>query len=91
MARSNTRCGNVQTVAKTWKNDAFNALCPVLQGSLDPQERRRVFRQMLEIYDVIDPPGTALHDLTMFYGKAKAVSWQAYPVEVMDFRAGNRV
>lgn len=83
--------GNVQAVAKTWANDEFNQLCPILQSSLDIAERKRVFRRMLEIYDEVDPPGTALHDLTMFYGKAKDIPWQAYPVEYMDFRAGNMV
>ncbi|MGY2047349.1 ABC transporter substrate-binding protein [Methylobacterium sp. JK268] len=91
MVRRYGPAGNVQAVAKTWRNDEFNALCPVLQSSLDPQERKRVFRRMLEIYDEVDPPGTALHDLTMFYGKSKEIAWRAYPVEVMDFRAANMV
>jgi peptide/nickel transport system substrate-binding protein len=43
----------------------------------------------MEIYDRIDPPGTYLHDLTLFYGKSKSVAWTAYPVEFMDFRASN--
>lgn len=91
MVRRYGPAGNVQAVAKTWANDEFNQLCPILQSSLDTAERKRVFRRMLEIYDEVDPPGTALHDLTMFYGKAKDIPWQAYPVEYMDFRAGNMV
>ncbi|MFC4165795.1 ABC transporter substrate-binding protein [Teichococcus aestuarii] len=82
---------NVQRVIKAWTNEEFNALCPVLQSSLDTAERRRAFRRMLEIYDEVDPPGTALHDLTMFYGKKATIAWQAYPVESMDFRATNMI
>lgn len=91
MVRRYGPASNVQAVAKLWSNDEFNALCPVLQSSLDTEERKRTFHRMLVIYDEVDPPGTALHDLTMFYGKKKSVPWQAYPVEYMDFRAANMV
>jgi peptide/nickel transport system substrate-binding protein len=89
MVRRYGPASSVQSVAKTWANEEFNALCPVLQTSLDTEARERTFRRMLEIYDRIDPPGTALHDLTMFYGKRKDLAWHAYPAEFMDFRADN--
>lgn len=89
MVRRYGPAGNVQAVAKTWANDEFNKLGPVLQTSLDAEERKRTFRRMLEIYDRDDPPGTALHDLTMFYGKRRDLAWNAYPAEFMDFRADN--
>ncbi|MCJ2127163.1 hypothetical protein [Methylobacterium sp. J-077] len=91
MARTITRCGNVRTVAKTWKNDAFSALCPVPQRSRDPRKRGRIARPMLAIDAVIDRPGTVLHGRTMVFGTAKDVPWRPYPVDGMGFRAGNRV
>jgi peptide/nickel transport system substrate-binding protein len=81
--------GPVQTVTKEWTNAEFNALSDTLSGSLDVAERKRSFRRMLEIFDVDDPAGTVLHDLTMFYGKRKDVAWNAYPNEYMDFRPTN--
>lgn len=89
MVRRYGLTSNVQAVVKSWSNEEFNALCPVLQSSLDTAERRRAFRRMLEIFDEVDPPGTVLHDLTMFYGKRAGLAWHAYPVEFMDFRAAN--
>ena len=79
----------VQAQYKAWSNAAFNALCPVLQDSLDLETRRDAFRKMMTIFDETDPPGTYLHDLTLFYGKKRGLSWASYPVEYMDFRAQN--
>jgi peptide/nickel transport system substrate-binding protein len=79
----------VQTGTKSWTNAEFNALCATLQSSLDTAERAVALRKMLTIYDETDPPGTVLHQLTMFYGKRKDVPWKSYPVEYMDFRAAN--
>lgn len=79
----------LQVQVKAWSNDEFNKLCGVMLESLDPAARRAAFQRSMEIYDRIDPPGTYLHDLTLFYGKSKSVAWTAYPVEFMDFRASN--
>ena len=81
--------GSMQLVTKEWSNDAFNAQSDILLASLDAAERKRAFRRMLEIWDVEDPAGTVLHDLTMFYGKKKSLPWHAYTIEYMDFRAAN--
>lgn len=89
MVRRYGPTSNVQAVVKSWSNAEFNALCTVLQNSLDTAERAAAFRKMLAIYDETDPPGTFLHQLTMFYGKRKDLAWRAYPVEYMDFRAAN--
>lgn len=83
--------GTMQMVTKEWANDAFNEQSAILGSSLDVDERRRAFRRMLEIWDVEDPAGTVLHDLTMFYGKRKGLKWNAYPIEYMDFRAANTI
>jgi peptide/nickel transport system substrate-binding protein len=81
--------GPMQNVTKEWTNAEFNALSETLSSSLDEGERKRSFRRMLEIFDVDDPAGTVLHDLTMFYGKRKDLSWTPYPIEYMDFRQAN--
>ncbi len=81
--------GIVQRVTKEWSNEAFNRLGEVLESSTDPGERRRAFRGMLEIYEEVDPPGTVLHDLTMFYGVRQSVDWTPYPIEYMDLRPTN--
>lgn len=81
--------GPTQAVFKEWTNAEFNAQSAILTTSLDPAARKAAFRRMLEIWDVEDPAGTVLHDLTMFYGKRKDLAWQAYPIEYMDFRAAN--
>lgn len=81
--------GIVQRVTKEWTNEAFNKLGEVLETSTDLEERRRAFRGMLEIYEDVDPPGTVLHDLTMFYGVRPGVDWSPYPIEYMDLRPTN--
>ncbi len=81
--------GPTQRVFREWSNEEFNAQSEILSSSLDTAARKAAFRRMLEIFDRDDPAGTVLHDLTMFYGKRKDVAWQPYPIEYMDFRAGN--
>ena len=81
--------GPMQNTYKEWTNAEFNRLGTILETSLDAEERRAAFAGMLAIYEEIDPPGTTLHDLTMFYGKKKSVAWTPYPVEYMDFGPGN--
>ncbi len=81
--------GPMQSTYKEWTNAEFNRLGAILETSLDADERRAAFAGMLTIYEEIDPPGTTLHDLTMFYGKKKSVAWMPYPVEYMDFGPGN--
>jgi peptide/nickel transport system substrate-binding protein len=81
--------GNMQTITKEWSNEAFNVEAEILATSLVEAERKQAFRRMLQIWDVEDPAGTVLHDLTMFYGKRKSLAWNAYPIEYMDFRATN--
>jgi peptide/nickel transport system substrate-binding protein len=83
--------GPTQQTYKEWTNDAFNRLGVELETTLDVETRRAVFGRMLDIYEEIDPPGTTLHDLTMFYGKRKGIGWAPYPVEYMDFGPGNLV
>ena len=73
---------------KAWFNEEFNKLGQVLETSNDLQERRKVFRRMMEIYQNEDPSGTYLHQLAMFYGKSKAIDWKPDVVEYMNLRPG---
>jgi peptide/nickel transport system substrate-binding protein len=81
--------GQAQVQSREWTNAEFNKLADELETSLDAEVRKKAFRAMLKIYDETDPPGTVLHDLTMFYGKKSGFTWTAYPVEYMDFGPGN--
>lgn len=79
----------VQAAFKEWTNDEFEKLAAVLRDSADPAERKRVFRRMLEIWEIEDPNGTVLHQNAMFYAKRKSIKWKAYPHPYMDFRPRN--
>jgi peptide/nickel transport system substrate-binding protein len=70
-----------------WKSDAFNQQGEILM-STDHAARKAAFAKMLDIYEQ-DPPGTYLHQLTMFYGKRKDLNWQPTYRAFMDFRSGN--
>lgn len=69
-----------------WKNDEFNKMGDILMTA-DHAARREAFARMLDIFEQ-DPPGTYLHQLTMFYGKRKDLKWAPTNRAFMDFRAG---
>jgi len=69
-----------------WSNAEFDRLAPILDGSTDPAERRRVFRRMLEIWEIEDPCGTVLHQNFILYGKRRDLPWRPYPLHLMEFR-----
>jgi peptide/nickel transport system substrate-binding protein len=69
-----------------WKNDEFNKMGEILMTT-DQAARRAAFAKMLDIFEQ-DPPGTYLHQLTMFYGKRKDLKWAPTYRAFMDFRAG---
>jgi peptide/nickel transport system substrate-binding protein len=71
---------------KAWFNEEFNQLGQTLETSNDLEERRKVFRRMLEIYQNEDPAGTYLHQLAMFYGKSKDIDWKPDVVEYLNLR-----
>lgn len=73
---------------KAWFNEEFNQLGAVLESSSDLEERRKIFRRMMEIYQIEDPSGTYLHQLAMFYGKNKNIDWKPDVVEYMNLRPG---
>lgn len=69
-----------------WRNDEFNKLGDAL-FTTDEAARRAAFTKMLDVFEQ-DPPGTYLHQLTMFYGKRKDLKWTPTNRAFMDFRAG---
>ncbi|MEI6839414.1 MAG: ATP-binding cassette domain-containing protein, partial [Alcaligenaceae bacterium] len=79
----------LQVQVKAWSNDEFNKLCGVMLESLDPAARRAAFQRSMEIYDRIDPPGTYLHDLTLFYGKSNL--WLGPPIRSSSWISAPRI
>lgn len=53
------------------------------------EERIEAMRNMLEIYERTDPPGTFLHTLPMFYGVRTGLDWLASDTAFMDFGANS--
>lgn len=78
--------GGLIPTRKQWSSADFDATEAGLL-SLDKSERQAAARRALVIYEN-DPPGTYLHELPMFYGKRKSVTWMANDTAFMDFRAG---
>lgn len=72
-----------------WQNQRFDALGGKLLVTLDLGERRRIFREMLDILAWDDPAGAVLHSFGMFYGAKPGLGWQPYPAAYMDFRREN--
>ncbi|MDX9800089.1 MAG: ABC transporter substrate-binding protein [Spirochaetia bacterium] len=70
-----------------WKNDEFNKQFEILSGT-EPASRRKAAAAMLDISENIDPPGTYLYLLPIFYGKSDNVKWETSTSHFMDFRAG---
>jgi peptide/nickel transport system substrate-binding protein len=78
--------GDVQPTG-WWTDAEFNKQGEILM-SVDHAARHAAFAKMLDIFEQ-DPPGTYLHQLTMFYGKRKDLNWQPTYRAFMDFRSGN--
>lgn len=72
--------------AGIWSNQAYFGLGAALQGTVDPAERRRIERRMLEIVDHEDPPCVILHVSGQFYGKRRDVAWA--PGQTLDLNFG---
>ncbi|MCG8358512.1 MAG: ABC transporter substrate-binding protein [Kiloniellales bacterium] len=81
--------GILQSTWGRFSNDEFNDLGRRLESSIDLQERRKLFRRMLEIVRYEDPPSGVLHYLPAFYGRQDKVRWEARPVLFISFRPGD--
>jgi peptide/nickel transport system substrate-binding protein len=66
----------------------FNELGERLVVSTDLEERREIFREMMDIWQNQNPMGTYLHQLTMFYGKPTDLDWSPLVYEYMNLRPG---
>jgi peptide/nickel transport system substrate-binding protein len=77
--------GFIRTQAHAWNNQEFVEIGQRLAARIDRDERKRLHRRVLEIFDRDDPPSTPLHFTGMFYGKRRDVAWQPYPWPAMDF------
>ncbi|MBF9033926.1 peptide ABC transporter substrate-binding protein [Rhodobacterales bacterium HKCCE2091] len=60
---------------EVWENEPFYELGHRLESSLDVEERKDVFGQMMDIFDE-DPPAFILHQMGTFYGKRTDISWE---------------
>ncbi|MEH6578031.1 MAG: ABC transporter substrate-binding protein [Amphritea sp.] len=58
----------------TYQSEDFNRWGEQLKGS-NRDKRIEAMREMLEIYERQDPPGTYLHTLPMFYGVSSELQW----------------
>lgn len=67
-----------------WANQEFFDLGHKLESSLDPEERKKAFWRMMDIFDE-DPPAFILHTMGTFYGKKKSLNWTPYPSSYMSF------
>ena len=70
----------------TYESDELNKLGEVLKVGETP-DRIEAMREMLEIYERTDPPGTYLHTLPMFYGVRSNIEWHHTDTGFMDFSA----
>jgi peptide/nickel transport system substrate-binding protein len=78
--------GTAPQMTGTWSNAEYFALGARLQDAIDPEERRRIHRRMLEIIGVEDPPCVVLHASGQFYGKRRSLRWA--PGQTLDMDLG---
>lgn len=67
-----------------WKSPHYQQIGKQFETSTDPQERKALAHQMLEIIKQ-DVPIILLHNNGAFYGKRKELAWAPYPSLIMDF------
>ncbi|UTW13172.1 ABC transporter substrate-binding protein [Marinobacterium rhizophilum] len=71
---------------QTYSSDAFNEWGEQLK-STDKRQRVQAMRELLEIYERQDPPGTYLHTLPMLYGVRAQLQWTPTDNPFMDLGA----
>lgn len=83
--------GAPQTSWKTWTGPAvekFNALIASLEQTSEPAARKKIFGQMLDLWED-ETPGMTLYQPLESYGVKKSVHWQPYSFYYMDLRPYN--
>ena len=68
----------------TYESAEFNKWGEQLMSG-DKATRVNAMREMLEIYERTDPPGTYLHTLPIFYGIRSGIEWSHTDTSFMDF------
>ena len=71
-----------------WQAEAFNRDGKILETNMDPAERYKAARRMLEFMEA-DPPLLLLHQTVSFVAKRKAIDWSAYRQVYMYFGPEN--
>ncbi|AYG63177.1 ABC transporter substrate-binding protein [Rhizobium jaguaris] len=74
---------------KIWQNADFDALGAKMEKAVDPAERAKIFRDMLQLIEWNDPGVTVLHQNAVFYGIRDGIKWQPLPAFQMDLGAGS--
>jgi peptide/nickel transport system substrate-binding protein len=72
-----------------WNNARFKELGKILVTSTNVEERAKANKEMLDIWDDIDPPSMILHTMGQFYGIRAGITWTPYNVAFMDLGATN--
>ena len=74
------------TIAGIWKDkEAFIELRDKARAALDPQVRRDLYQQMLDIFEE-EAPGTVLYRVKEAYGVSDKLAWHPFTNYIMDFR-----
>ncbi len=74
---------------KIWQNADFDAFGAKMEKAVDPAERAKIFRDMLQLIEWNDPGETVLHQNAVFYGIRDGIKWQPLPAFQMDLGAGS--
>lgn len=69
---------------EVWENETFYELGHRLESSLDIEERKDVYAEMMTIFDE-DPPAFILHQMGTFYGKRKDIKWEPSESVFLNF------
>lgn len=77
--------GFIRRLADAWYNDRFDEIGNRLLTEPDVEARLAAHREILELFEHVDPPGTVLHASAMFYGKRSDLDWTPYQLPYMDF------
>lgn len=73
-------------IAAKWKDKAaFEALAVDARSALDPEKRRDLYQQMLDLFED-EAPGTVLFRVREAVGVSDKIDWHPFTNYIMDFR-----
>lgn len=74
------------TIAGIWQDKAeFERLAVEARAALDPEVRRGLYQQMLDVFEE-EAPGTLLYRVREGYGVSDRLNWHPFTNYIMDFR-----